>query len=68
MAKKLKWIPKRLKKGALHRDLGVAPDQPLPPAKVASAAKGNDKTAQRAKFALAMASIRAKRKMSKKAS
>lgn len=63
---KPKWIPKKLKKGALHRDLGVAPDKPLPPGEVKAAAKGNNKKAQRAKFALAMASIRAKRKMSAK--
>lgn len=64
--KKLKWIPKNLKKGALHRDLGVAPGEPIPAGKIAAAAKGGGKTAQRARLALTFAKMRAKRKVGKK--
>ncbi len=66
MAKKINWIKGAVKKpGALHRDLGVKPGQPIPEGEVKAAAKGSGKTAQRARFALTMAKIRAKRKMGK---
>lgn len=65
MAKK-NWIKSAVKKpGQLHRDLGVSPNKPIPPSEVRAAAKGGGKTAQRARFALNMAKIRARRKMNK---
>lgn len=66
MYKKKNWIKGAVKKpGQLHRDLGVAPDKPIPADAVKKASKGNSKTAYRARFALTMAKMRAKRKMSK---
>ena len=65
MADKKKWIPKDLKKGALHRDLGVPLDKPIPPGRVAEAAKGGGKTAQRARLALTFAKMRAKGKVAR---
>lgn len=64
MAKK--WIPTNLKKGALHRDLGVPADKPIPPQAINKAAKGSGKTAQRARLALTFAKMRARRKMNAK--
>lgn len=46
-----KWIPKDLKKGALHRDLGVPQGQPIPAAKLEAAAKKPGKVGERARFA-----------------
>jgi hypothetical protein len=67
MAKKKFWIEDATKnKGALRRDLGAPPGKPIPPGEIKSAAKGTDKKAQRAKLALTLAKIRAKRKMGKK--
>ena len=66
MAKKKNWIKGAVKKpGALHRDLGVPVGKPIPPSKITAAAKGNSKTAQRARLALTFAKMRAKRKMGK---
>ncbi len=67
MAKNKNWIKGAIKKpGALHRDLGVMPGQPIPTGKIEKAAAGSGKTAQRARFALTLAKMRAKRKMSSK--
>jgi len=51
MAKK-KWIGGAIKKpGQLHRDLGVPQGKKIPASKIAAAAKGKGKTAQRARLA-----------------
>jgi hypothetical protein len=66
MAKKKFWIKDAIKKpGALRRDLGALPGKPIPPSEVKSAAKGTDKKAQRARLALTLAGMRAKKKVSK---
>lgn len=47
-----KWIQSiGMKKGALHKDLGVPQGKPIPLAKLRKAAVGNGKTAQRARLA-----------------
>jgi len=47
-----KWISGAIKKpGQLHRDLGVPQGKKIPPGKIAAAAKGSGKTAQRARLA-----------------
>jgi hypothetical protein len=46
-----KWIPKDLKKGALHRDLGVPEGEKIPAEKLAAAAAKGGKVGQRARFA-----------------
>lgn len=46
-----KWIPKDLKKGQLHRDLGVSQDQEIPESKLQEAAEEGGKVGQRARFA-----------------
>lgn len=47
-----KWIQGAIKKkGQLHRDLGVPQGQPIPAKKVAKAAAGSGKVAQRARLA-----------------
>jgi len=47
-----KWIQKAIKKpGQLHRDLGVPQGQKIPASKIAAAAKGGGKVAQRARLA-----------------
>lgn len=64
---KKNWIKKAIKKpGALRRDLGAAPGEPIPPAKIKQAAQGDNKTAQRARMALTLAKMRAKRQAKKK--
>jgi len=62
--KSLEKALKNLKKnkGALHKDLGIAPDKKIPTGKLQSAAQGNDKTAKRARFALVLAKMRGKKK------
>ncbi len=46
------WIKGAIKKpGQLHRDLGVPQGEKIPQSKIASAAQGSGKTAQRARFA-----------------
>lgn len=63
MAKKKNWIKKAIgKPGALHRDLGVPPDKPIPVEDIRKAAKGSGKTAARARLAMTLAKIRARRK------
>jgi hypothetical protein len=63
MAKK--WIQKAIKKpGALRRDLGAKPGEPIAPGKIEAASKGGGKKAQRARLALTLAKMRAKRKVS----
>ena len=52
MAKGGKWIQGAIKKpGALHAQLGVPKDQPIPAKKLAAAAKKPGKLGQRARFA-----------------
>lgn len=46
-----------LKKGALHRDLGIPEGQIIPRAKIKAAAHGNSKTARRARAALMLESL-----------
>ena len=51
-AKGGKWIQGAIKKpGALHAQLGVPKDQPIPAKKLAAAAKKPGKLGQRARFA-----------------
>lgn len=65
--KNKKWIQGAVKRpGQLHRDLGVKKGKKIPVSKVRAAAKGNSKTAQRARFALNMRKIRNKKKRKKK--
>lgn len=70
MAKKKKWIQASINKknrGALHRDLGVAPDKPIPPGQLKSAAKSsNELRRKRAQWALNVKAAVAKRKVSSK--
>lgn len=50
-----KWIQKAIKKpGQLHRDLGIAQDKKIPRKTLLRAAKGDGKTAQRARLALTL--------------
>lgn len=64
--KKKFWIKDAIKKpGALRRDLGAKPGEPIPPADIKGAAKGSGKKAQRAQLALTLAKLRAKKKMGK---
>lgn len=59
MASNKNWIKGAIKKpGALHADLGVPQGQKIPKAKIAAAAKGSGKTAQRARFAQQLAKMR----------
>jgi hypothetical protein len=46
------------KPGQLHRDLGVPQGQKIPAGKVAAAAKGSGKVAQRARFAQTLSKLR----------
>jgi hypothetical protein len=46
------------KPGQLHRDLGVPQGQKIPAGKVAAAAKGDGKVAQRARFAQTLSKLR----------
>jgi hypothetical protein len=56
-----KWIQKAdIKKGALHKDLGVPPDKTIPDDKLQAAAKKKGKIGQRARFALNMKKMRKK--------
>lgn len=43
--------------GALHKDLGVPAGQKIPKSKIAAAAKGKGKTAQRARFAMTLSKM-----------
>lgn len=63
---KPKWIKQAIKKpGALRRDLGAKPGEPIPASKIDKAAGGSGKKAQRARLALTLAKMRAKRKVNK---
>ena len=44
--------------GQLHRDLGVPQGQKIPRSKIAAAAKGGGKTAQRARLAQTLSKLR----------
>ena len=46
-----KWIPHNLKKGALHRELGVPAGKKIPAGKLAKAAKAGGKLGKRARLA-----------------
>lgn len=52
MANRRKWIPTDLKKGQLHRDLGVPKGEKIPRSELESAARRKGKVGQRARFAL----------------
>jgi len=57
MAKK--FIQGAIKKpGQLHRDLGVPQGKKIPASKIAKAAKGGGKVAQRARFAQTLKGLR----------
>lgn len=45
------WIPTNLKKGALHRSLGVPAGKKIPAKKLAAAAKKKGVTGRRARLA-----------------
>ena len=49
-----KWIPTNLKKGQLHKDLGIPWHKKIPRAMLEAAAKRSGKVGQRARFALTM--------------
>lgn len=50
-----------LKKGALHEQMGVPQDKPIPKEKLAAAAEKGGKLGQRARFAETLASFHNKR-------
>lgn len=53
------WISKAIKKpGALRKSLGAKKGKSIPVSKLRAAAKGNTKTAKRARFALALRKMR----------
>lgn len=53
------FIKSAIKKpGQLHRDLGVPQGEKIPASKIASAAKGNGKVAERARFAETLKKLR----------
>lgn len=59
MSAKDKWIAGAIKKpGQLHRDLGVPQGEKIPAGKIAAAAKGSGKVAQRARFAETLKKLR----------
>lgn len=59
MKKGGKWIGKAIKKpGALHEDLGVAKDKPIPAKKLAKAAKEKGKVGARARLAETLRGLR----------
>ena len=63
MAKKKKWIQKaKIKKGALHKDLGVPMGKKIPKAKLDAAAKKGGKIGRRARLAKTFAKMRSKKK------
>lgn len=53
---------KGMKKGALHKDLGVPAGKKIPTGKIEAAASGDSTTARRARFALVLAKMRGKRR------
>jgi hypothetical protein len=54
------WIPKSLKKGALHRELGVPMGKKIPKKKLNAASKKGGKEGRRARLAKTFASFRRK--------
>ena len=54
---KKKWIHK-LKKGGLHRSLGVATGKKIPRARIVSASKKKGKVGKQARAALTLAKLR----------
>lgn len=60
--KKLAKAIAGIRKGALHKDLGVPADKKIPKGKIEASAKGDSKTARRARFALILGRMRGKRK------
>ena len=63
MTKKKKWIQKaKIKKGALHKDLGVPIGKKIPKAKWDAAAKKGGKIGRRARLAKTFAKMRKKKK------
>ena len=59
MAKK--WIQKaKIKKGALHKDLGVPMGKKIPKSKLKAAAKKNGKVGKRARLAMTFAKMKKK--------
>lgn len=61
MAKDGKWIQKAIKKpGALRKQLGAKPGQPIPAGKLAKAAKSKGKLGQRARLAMTLKKMRKK--------
>lgn len=47
-----KWIPDDMKKGQLHRDLGIPAWMKIPMSRLLAAAKRKGKVGQRARFAI----------------
>jgi|GEM_PF-925712 len=67
MANKKKWIQEiDLKKGALHRDLGIPQGEKIPLRVLKAAAKKPGKVGQRARLALKLRSFKTKAKKSVK--
>lgn len=57
------FISSAIKKpGQLHRDLGVPQGKPIPKGKIAAAAKGSGKTAQRARLAQTLGKMNSSKK------
>ncbi|MHB1956051.1 MAG: hypothetical protein ACYCOU_20155 [Sulfobacillus sp.] len=54
------WIPKDLKKGALHREMGVKAADKIPAKKLEAAAKKPGVEGERARFAENMKKLRKK--------
>lgn len=52
-----KWIPKNMKKGALHRELGVPEGKKIPAKKLNAAAKKSGKIGRRARLAKTLKSF-----------
>ena len=58
--RKSKWIPKNLKKGALHADLGIPQNQKIPLGKLKSASRSEGVIGKRARLALTFRSFKTK--------
>ncbi len=57
-----KWIAKAIKKpGALHRQLGVPADKPIPPGKLKAAARKSGTLGKRARLAKTLKRIARKK-------
>ena len=65
--KKKNWIQKAIKHpGALHKQLGVSQDKPIPTSKLQAAAKKGGTLGRRARLALTLRKLAQKRKRGKK--